>query len=457
MTQSTVAPRFWLATIFVALFASACSDSLLTPAYEEPPAMASTIIGNLEIVSPDNGATATGVVTAQARLTDRPSTSYAMYWRVDAGARTRMTHSNGYHSSNIDVSNWKWNGAGPYTLEFIAEQKISGRYRIVGRGSIKIYVGAPTSPPPTPPVPTAGNPFANAVFYVDPYSNAKKTADAWRPTRPGDAAELDKIATQPQADWFGSWNTDIFAAVNARTTTITNAGALPVFVAYNIPFRDCGGFSSGGAATPADYRTWITDFANAIGTRRAVVVLEPDALAALGCLTAADQVVRMDLIKYAVQTLKAKGGISVYIDAGHSRWQTTATMISRLQSAGIDYADGFSLNVSNYIASTELRTYGEAISAGVAGKHFIIDTSRNGQGSNGDWCNATGRGLGAKATANTGAPLVDAFFWIKRPGESDGACNGGPSAGRWWAESTDLTQAHALGLAMRATTVVAFN
>ncbi|HEY0304283.1 MAG TPA: glycoside hydrolase family 6 protein, partial [Longimicrobiales bacterium] len=218
-----------------------------------------------------------------------------------------------------------------------------------------------------------------------------------------------------------------------------------------------GGYSSGGAVTAADYRTWITNFANGIGTRRAIVVLEPDALAALGCLTAADQVARMDLIKYAVQTLKAKGGISVYIDAGHSRWQTTTTMITRLKSAGIDYADGFSLNVSNYIASTELRTYGEAISAGVGNKHFIIDTSRNGQGSNGAWCNASGSGLGAKPTASTGAPLVDAFFWIKRPGESDGSCNGGPSAGRWWAESADLTQAHALGLAMRATTLLAFN
>ena len=29
-------------------------------------------------------------------------------------------------------------------------------------------------------------------------------------------------------------------------------------------------------------------------------------------------------------------------------------------------------------------------------------------------------------------PLVDAYCWIKRPGESDGTCNGGPAAGGWW-------------------------
>ena len=48
-----------------------------------------------------------------------------------------------------------------------------------------------------------------------------------------------------------------------------------------------------------------------------------------------------------------------------------------------------------------------------------------------DWCNPPGRGLGARQTANTGAPaalgqqLVDAYLWIKVPGESDGSCNRG--------------------------------
>lgn len=454
MTRFNVSSRLWPAALLV-LFAAACSDSPMDPAFIERPSLASTIIGNLEIVAPENNDTLTGTNVFQARLTDRSSTSYTLSWQVDGGARTKMTQSGGYHSSAVDISSWTWKGAGPYLVTFIAEQKVRGKWKVVGNGSVQIYVAAST-PVPTPTVPTT-NPFAGAAFYVDPYSNARKTADAWRATRPADAAELDKIASQPQADWFGSWNTDIYQAVHARTTTITNAGALPVFVAYNIPFRDCGGYSSGGATSADAYRTWITNFANGIGSRRAVVVLEPDALSALGCLSTADQQVRMELIHYAVQTLKAKGGIAVYIDAGHSRWQTVSTIVSRLKTAGIAMADGFALNVSNYIASAELRTFGEQVSAGVDGKHFIIDTSRNGQGANGEWCNPLGRGLGAKATASTGAALVDAFFWIKKPGESDGTCNGGPSAGRWWAESTTEDQAHALGLARRATTIMAFN
>ena len=34
---------------------------------------------------------------------------------------------------------------------------------------------------------------------------------------------------------------------------------------------------------------------------------------------------------------------------------------------------------------------------------------------------------------------MDGYLWVKRPGESDGACNGGPGAGQWW-------QAYALDL-----------
>ncbi|GGY96842.1 hypothetical protein GCM10010300_45960 [Streptomyces olivaceoviridis] len=96
-------------------------------------------------------------------------------------------------------------------------------------------------------------------------------------------------------------------------------------------------------------------------------------------------------------------------------------------------------------------------------RHFVIDTSRNGLGAwtpepgkyTGDpeaWCNAPGRGLGPRPTADTGVPLVDAYLWIKIPGESDGSCTrntGGtidpeygvvdPPAGTWWPD-----QAHAL-------------
>ena len=300
------------------------------------------------------------------------------------------------------------------------------------------------TPSPTPPLGTV-NALAGAALWVDPSSNAKQTANAWRTSRPADALQMDKVASGATARWMGNWNTNIQADVDAAVTTITGSGALPLFVAYNIPQRDCGGLSGGSTTTADGYRAWVTAFANGIGARRAAVVLEPDALAAMDCLSPADQQLRVSLLKFAVQTFSAKGGISVYIDAGHPGWQSASTMASRLVNAGISLAQGFSLNVSNFIGTPDNVSYGSQVSALVSGKHFIVDTGRNGLGPTADyqWCNPAGRALGTLPTTSTGNSLVDAYLWIKTPGESDGACNGNPAAGAWMPE-------YALGLAQRA-------
>lgn len=211
-----------------------------------------------------------------------------------------------------------------------------------------------------------------------------------------------------------------------------------LFVAYNIPNRDCGQYSKGGATSPADYKAWIESFAAGIGPEhRAIVVLEPDALPQLTqCLSEADQATRLQLLKGAVETLTALPGVSVYLDAGHSRWIDAGTMAERLKAAGIEKARGFALNTSNYIGDDELITYGESLVSLLGDTHFIIDTSRNGNGPTEDnaWCNPAGRALGRKPTADTGNPRVDAFVWVKSPGESDGECQGGPEAGQWFHE-----------------------
>lgn len=299
---------------------------------------------------------------------------------------------------------------------------------------------------PSPaPTPTLVNALAGATLWVDPSSNARQTANAWRASRPTDAVQMDKLASGATARWMGNWNTNIQADADAAVTTIAGAGAVPVFVAYNIPQRDCGGLSGSSTTTADGYKAWVTAFANGIGARRAAVVLEPDALAAMDCLSAADQQLRVSLLKFAVQTFGAKGGISVYIDAGHPGWQPASTMASRLVDAGISLAQGFSLNISNFIGTSDNVSYGSQLSALVNGKHFIVDTGRNGLGPTADyqWCNPAGRALGARPTTSTGNSLVDAFLWIKTPGESDGACSGAPAAGAWMPE-------YALGLAQRA-------
>src|SRR4051812_15890237 len=294
------------------------------------------------------------------------------------------------------------------------------------------------------------NRLAGMRLFVSGDSPAKRQADAWRRSRPADAELMDRIAKQPSAKWMGNWSGDIRRAVSGVVDQATRQGSTPVLVAYNIPNRDCGSYSAGGSSNGGAYRDWIRGFASGLNGRHAIVVLEPDAIPGAACLPAAGQQERYSLLADAVRTLKSAGAV-VYLDAGNSKWLAPSAVAQRLQSAGIEQADGFSLNVSNYQTTGSNVTYGNSLSKLVGGKHYVIDTSRNGVGGSGSqWCNVPGQSLGAAPTTNTGYALVDAFLWIKTPGESDGTCNGGPKAGQWWPE-------YALGLAKNATQVASAN
>jgi endoglucanase len=273
----------------------------------------------------------------------------------------------------------------------------------------------------------AARPLPGAALYVDPASRANA-----------------KIAAQPQAFWFGGWSGDVRSAVGSVVSAAAAAGRVPALVAYDIPQRDCGSYSAGGSSSADAYRTWIRAFAAGIGTRRAIVVLEPDSVAGLDCLSSADRATRLGLLADAVRVLAASPNTVVYLDGGHDAWQPVATMAGRLAQAGIADAQGFALNVSNFRAQPGLVTYGQQLAAAIGVAHFVIDTSRNGLGPSpdGQWCNPPGRALGAKP-GTPGDRRLDWNLWIKRPGESDGPCNGGPAAGVYWPSYAD-------GLAQRA-------
>jgi endoglucanase len=293
----------------------------------------------------------------------------------------------------------------------------------------------------------AGEPRANAALvgatlFVSPSSSARREAKKWRRSRPDDAALMQHLAEQPVATWFGEWSGNVRSAVRRTVAAAKVADRVPVLVAYNLPHRDCGGHSSGGARSPGAYRSWIRKLTDGlVGASGVVVVLEPDALAGMECLSQEAREMREQLIRDAIGVLKAAGAV-VYVDAGNARWQRADTMAARLTRVGIADADGFALNVSNFVATDVSIAYGDAISRLAGGRHYVIDTSRNGMGgtADGQWCNPTGQALGDAPTTRTGHGLADAFLWIKVPGESDGRCNGGPRAGAWWSR-------YALGLA----------
>ena len=154
---------------------------------------------------------------------------------------------------------------------------------------------------------------------------------------------------------------------------------MPVLVAYNLPFRDCAQYSAGGALDTAEYEAWIDGLVAGIGDRPATVILEPDGLgiiphyttfegtaewcqpAELDPATAASD--RFAQLNYAVDALGALPATSVYLDGVHSGWLNVGDITDRLIKAGVERADGFFLNASNYQFTTNLTHYGTWVSS----------------------------------------------------------------------------------------------
>ncbi|MES2741901.1 MAG: glycoside hydrolase family 6 protein [Pseudomonadota bacterium] len=283
----------------------------------------------------------------------------------------------------------------------------------------------PANPPNPPNPPDPDNPATPATgLYIDPDSNAAR----WVNANPSDSRRADiaaQIVNQPSARWFGNWSGEIGGAVNSYVAGAAARNQTPVLVAYNIVGRDCGQYSSGGAGSSGAYQDWIRAFAAAIGKRQAVVILEPDALPQLDCLSAANQSDRLNLIRYAVAQFKQTGA-ALYLDIGNSTWLAPAEAAKRLNNGGIADAHGFSLNVSNYRTDAESNAYGAAVSASLQQQFgytrpFVVDTSRNGNGPLGtEWCDPAGRKIGKKPTRNGAGAQPEMTLWIKSPGEADG-------------------------------------
>ncbi|MEU3985884.1 glycoside hydrolase family 6 protein [Streptomyces sp. NPDC026672] len=276
-------------------------------------------------------------------------------------------------------------------------------------------------------------------FWVNPDGSAARQVAAYEEDgADADADRVRRIAEQPMGEWIRPEDPERQA--RELTRAAAEADRTPVLVLYNIPHRDCGQYSRGGAADGAAYRAWIDGVARGIGDRPATVVLEPDAVPHLvdGCAPEEVHEERYDLVEGAVTTLTSLKNTAVYVDAGNAGWISPDRMAGPLRRAGVERADGFAVNVSNFHSTERSLAYGRELSAKVGGKHFVVDTGRNGNGpyTQGDpaqrWCNPPGRALGEPPTTRTADPLADAYLWVKRPGESDGECRGGPKAGEWW-------------------------
>ncbi|WP_406728485.1 glycoside hydrolase family 6 protein [Streptomyces sp. GD-15H] len=123
----------------------------------------------------------------------------------------------------------------------------------------------------------------------------------------------------------------------------------------------------------------------------------------------------------------------VYYDAGHSGWNAPAKQADWLRRAGAASAassDGVFSNFSPFHETADEVAHDRQVLdalGGPPGLGAVIDTSRNGNGApaDGEWCDPAGRKPGRTPTLSTGEAGIDAYLWVRLPGESDG-CKGAP-------------------------------
>jgi cellulose 1,4-beta-cellobiosidase len=311
--------------------------------------------------------------------------------------------------------------------------------------------------------PSTGNFFDGATFYVNPEYVAKVEAAA--ASVPASAAQFRKVEAFPTAIWLDSiakaGETTRYLDAAAAQQKASGQPVVIVFVIYDLPNRDCSAASSAGelsvesggeARYQKEYINVIAKAFQAHPTLRIVSVVEPDSLANLATnlnkpMCKASEAAYRNSIAYALKVLSMPN-VALYLDAAHKGWlgwthnrDIIARIFSEVLTAagGADRIRGFATDVSNYDVVTAAPgtapkpgnpcvdeiTYTQKLSeslakVGVTGKSFLIDTSRDGVSLPTDnWCNIKGAGLGERPKASP-APGIDAYYWIKPPGDSDG-------------------------------------
>jgi endoglucanase len=272
-------------------------------------------------------------------------------------------------------------------------------------------------------------------LYIEPWGAAASAAKELAAEGKDDEADAAAtIAEEPVAIWLSSFYDDdeLIDLIERNITASERNGTTPVFVTYDIPNRDCGYQSAGGADTDADYLEWNQLVVDNIKGHRAVILVEPDSIGHMS--TCPEQSTsRAETLKSAVAAMY-DAGIPAYMDGGNSSWVDAETMATRLHEAGVSKARGFFTNVANYNTEDDEREYAERLADLLGGDvHYVIDVGRNGQGWRGTWCNGVGAGLGRTPRVAVNGDRIDAFLWVKTPGASDGRCTGGPGAGKWFA------------------------
>jgi len=255
---------------------------------------------------------------------------------------------------------------------------------------------------------------------------------------------LQRIATMAQARWVGSWELDdrvegLARAVYEKAAATDRIGLVAYQGMRDYPCERA--VAEPELALVYRARTEALVAALPASGARAWIIVEPGLVPDLGSCEGDP---RAAWLSDAIGVI-ADAGAAVYLDAGPD------ATVAAGHLAGVDLARvaGFAIGTGGHMPDgvaeaeglkllTALADSGVDVMAargvdpGEPGLGFIVDTSRNGAPvADPDPCNAPDAALGKAPRLVTGSGALDAYVWIKRPGESDGRCNGGLDVGQF--------------------------
>ncbi len=282
-------------------------------------------------------------------------------------------------------------------------------------------------------------------FWLDSETPIAAAAAELNQAKADEARILSFLAVQSVGSWYRGPFESFSVRLAKQLSGANEQEAFALMVLDNLPYRDCATDKLKNDAA-AEYERWIGSVTGQIADSKTVVILEPQGIARLDCLSAQLRQERLDLLRTAVGALKKGKNTLVYIDAGGPGVLKLADASSRLKSAGIDDADGVALNTGQYQTTEAVLRYGLSLRRSLGSINFVIDTSRNGKGlpPGAKACNPAGAAVGELPIEVPDDEEIDSFVWLKGPGESDGSCGRNePPAGTFF-------KARALQLAREA-------
>ncbi|MCL2543684.1 MAG: glycoside hydrolase family 6 protein [Nocardioidaceae bacterium] len=260
-----------------------------------------------------------------------------------------------------------------------------------------------TGSPNPPAAGNAGNPLANRNWGVytgqgeSPWQEYQGQLKGVTPPTAAQKAQLAKIALTPKTRWFDDTLSDSLLKKKVTNTIDSVTEKDPNALVQLATFGMIHTWEYGRCPRTAPYKAWARAFAAGVraGHAHTAVVVQIDGPLAAKC--AADR----SMVHYTVQQLHAVPDTSIYIEMGSADWPAVVgakrlpkTQVAQsaklLQMDGVGMARGFALDTSHFDSTGAEITYGSKLVAqldrlGNKGKHFVIDTSDNGEPFTGKW------------------------------------------------------------------------